>query len=208
LLTLIAFTASKSACSQVAASPDGGGGDAETVTVTCLVTLPLALVAVNVYVLVEPGEREVLPEAETEPIPGAIETDVAPEVFQLSVVLPPELMLEGLAVKLLITGGEPDPTVTVTCLVTLPVALVAVSVKVVVAYSVPVALPEEETAPTLGVIEQDVAPVVLQLNVVLPPALILEGLAVKLFITGGEAAETVTVACLVTLPTELVAVNV
>ena len=191
----------------MAVSP-GGGGDAETVTVTCLVTLPLALVAVNVYVLVEPGEREVLPEAETAPIPGAIEQDVAPVVLQLSVVLPPALMLEGLAAKLFITGGEADPTVTVTCLVTLPAALVAVKVNVVVVVSGPEALPEEETGPTLGDIEQDVAPEVLQLSVVLPPALMLEGLAVKLFITGGKAAETVTVTCSVTLPTELLAVNV
>jgi hypothetical protein len=163
-------------------------------------------------VVVEAGEREVLPEAATAPIPGAMETDAAPLVLQLSVELPPELMLDGLAVKLFITGGAGGggeaATVTVTCLVTLPVALVAVNVNVVVVVSEPVALPEAETGPTLGAIETDVAPLVLQLSVVLPPALMLEGLAVKLFITGGEAAATVTVACPVTLPAALLAVSV
>jgi hypothetical protein len=83
-------------------------------------------------VVVEAGEQEVLPEAATAPIPGAMETDVAPLVFQLSVELPPELMLDGLAVKLFITGGAGGggeaEIVTVTCLVTVPPALVAVSV--------------------------------------------------------------------------------
>ncbi|MEJ2740388.1 MAG: hypothetical protein P8105_11295, partial [Dehalococcoidia bacterium] len=74
--------------------------------------------------------------------------------------------------------------------------------------SEPVALPDEETAPTLGVIKTDVAPEVFQLSVVVPPALMLEGLEVKLLITGGEAAATVTVTCLVMLPAELLAVNV
>jgi hypothetical protein len=214
LLARTAFTASKSACSQVAASP-GGGGEAETVTVTCLVTVPLALVADNVYVVVEAGEQGVFPETATAPIPGAMEADVAPLVFQLSVELSPELMLEGLAVKLFITGGEGGggeaETVTVTCLVTLPAALVAVNVKVVVEAGEPVALPEVATAPTPGAIETDVAPVVLQPSVVLPPELMLDGVAVKLLITGNEgggAAETVTVACPVTLPTALVAVSV
>ncbi len=57
---------------------------------------------------------------------------VAPETFQPSVVLSPELMLVGLAVKELITGSEGGggaaATVTVTDMVMLPAALVAVRV--------------------------------------------------------------------------------
>jgi hypothetical protein len=58
---------------------------------------------------------------------------VAPETFQPSVVLSPELMLVGLAVKERITGKEAGgggaaATVTVTDMVTLPAALVAVRV--------------------------------------------------------------------------------
>jgi hypothetical protein len=48
LAALFAFTASNSACSQVAVSPEGGGGAAATVTVTGLVTVPAALLAVRV----------------------------------------------------------------------------------------------------------------------------------------------------------------
>ncbi|MEJ2739696.1 MAG: hypothetical protein P8105_07735, partial [Dehalococcoidia bacterium] len=94
-----------------------------------------------------------LPEVDTPPTPGAIEQDVAPVVLQLSVVLPPALMLEGLAVKLLITGGEAAPTVTVTCLVTLPAALVAVNVYVLVEPGEREVLPEAETEPMPGAIE-------------------------------------------------------
>ena len=67
-------------------------------------------------------------EVGTDGAPGIIDTVVAPVVLQLSVELPPGLTLVGLAVKLFITGAEAEPTVTVTCLVTLPAELVAVSV--------------------------------------------------------------------------------
>ena len=79
--------------------------------------------------VVEPGDAVALPEAETAP-PGDMETDAAPEVLQLNVELAPEEMLVGLAVKLAMTGSEGGAaeTVTVTCLVTEPAALVAVSV--------------------------------------------------------------------------------
>ena len=59
-----------------------------------------------------------------------------------------------------------------------------------------VALPEAGTAPPPGDMETDVAPVTFQLMVEFPPALMLEGLAVKERITGNEgggAAATVTV---------------
>ena len=83
--------------------------------------------------VVAAGVAVALPDPGTEPPPGAIETVVAPVVLQLSVELPPALMLPGLAVKLLITGFEgAEATVMVTCLVTLPAELIAVIVYVVV----------------------------------------------------------------------------
>ena len=79
----------------------------------------------------------------------------------------------------------------------------------VVAEGVAVALPDAGMELPPGVIETDVAPVVLQLSVELPPALMLPGLAVKPLITGFEGAEaTISVASLVTLPSELIAVIV
>ena len=57
-------------------------------------------------------------------VPGVMATLVAPFVTQLSVVLEPEFMLVGLAVKTLITGF----TVTVCAEVTEPAASVAVRV--------------------------------------------------------------------------------
>ena len=69
-----------------------------------------------------------LPEAPIPP-PGDMDADVAPDMLQLKVEIPPALMLVGLAVKLLITGSEgAAATVTVTCLVAEPAELVAVSV--------------------------------------------------------------------------------
>ena len=61
-------------------------------------------------------------------VPGVMAILVAPVVTQLSVLLEPELMLVGLAVKELIVGLLGAFTVTVTVDVTEPAALVAVSV--------------------------------------------------------------------------------
>ena len=61
-------------------------------------------------------------------VPGVMAIPVAPVVTQLSVLLEPELMLVGLAVKELIVGLLGAFTVTVTVDVTEPAALVAVSV--------------------------------------------------------------------------------
>ena len=76
-------------------------------------------------------------------------------------------------------------------------------------------VPEAVTAPP-GFMATDVAPETFQLNVELPPALMLVGLAVKELITGAEgdggggggAAVTVTVTDRLTLPAALVAVRV
>jgi hypothetical protein len=63
-------------------------------------------------------------------VPGVIAIVVAPAVIQLSVLLEPDLMLVGLAVKELMVGFEPVVAVTVTVAVAVvePEALVAVSV--------------------------------------------------------------------------------
>ena len=81
----------------------------------------------------EAGQACELPEAATDPPPGLTVTEVAPETDQLIVEHAPELMLPGLAVKLFTTGGVAggggaEVTVRVSVLVTLPAALVAVSI--------------------------------------------------------------------------------
>ncbi|MGA2458584.1 MAG: hypothetical protein ABSF85_13525 [Terriglobales bacterium] len=61
-------------------------------------------------------------------VPGVMPILVAPVVAQLSVLLEPEVMLVGLAVKELIVGLLTVFTVTVSVDVAEPAALVAVSV--------------------------------------------------------------------------------
>jgi len=61
-------------------------------------------------------------------VPGVMAMLVAPLVAQLNVLLEPEAMLVGLAVKELIVGLLGAVTVTVAVEVTDPAALVAVSV--------------------------------------------------------------------------------
>jgi hypothetical protein len=61
-------------------------------------------------------------------VPGVMAMLVAPVVDQLSVLLEPEVILAGLAVKELMVGPLAVPTVTVCVDVTEPAALVAVSV--------------------------------------------------------------------------------
>ena len=61
-------------------------------------------------------------------VPGVMAMLVAPFVAQLSVLLEPEAMIEGLAVKELMAGLLGAFTVTVTVAVTEPAELVAVSV--------------------------------------------------------------------------------
>ena len=80
-----------------------------------------------------------------------------------------------------------------------------------VAEGVAIALPEAETYPPPWSRKTDVAPETLQLSVEFPPALMLEGLATKKLITGSDgedAAITITVTDLVTVPPGPVAVKV
>ena len=82
-----------------------------TVMVICWVEEPAELVAVSVYVVVAVGETEVEPLACVEvKEPGVMARLVAPEVDQLSVVLLPDVMVDGLAPKEEIAGtGPPVP---------------------------------------------------------------------------------------------------
>jgi hypothetical protein len=61
-------------------------------------------------------------------VPGVMASLLAPVVTQLSVLLEPEVIREGLAVKELISGLLAVSTVTVSVDVVEPAALVAVSV--------------------------------------------------------------------------------
>jgi len=63
-----------------------------------------------------------------ENVPGVMVSVVAPVVVQLNVLEPPEVMVAGLAVKLLMDGRFGSLTVTVVVAVVVPVVLVAVSV--------------------------------------------------------------------------------
>jgi hypothetical protein len=99
--------------------------------------------------------------------------------------------------------------VTVTPAVTEPAAFVAVSVAVVVAGRATVREPEVPTVPMLGLIETDVAPVVLQVSVDDAPGAIEISEAVSVAVVGaaGDTVVTVTVAAAVTEPPAPVAVR-
>ena len=139
-------------------------------------------------------------------VPGVIAILVAPLVDQLSVLLEPQMMLAGLAVKELIVGAS---TVTVCVDVVEPAASVAVSVYVVVAVGLTLVEPLGDVDVNVpGVMVILVAPLVDQLSVVLEPEMMLVGLAVKELIPGNLPGVTVTVCVDVTEPEELVAVSV
>jgi hypothetical protein len=104
-------------------------------TCAIAVLLPTALLAVSVKIVVAPGKTMLLPEEPTTPTPWSIVTDVAFDTLQLNVLEPPRLILDGLAMKELITGklpgvGEGVAPETITWVVTvmLPAELEAVRV--------------------------------------------------------------------------------
>jgi len=110
---------------------------------------------------------------------------VAPELVQLSVLMPPNVMLVGLAVNELMVGSVGCVTVTISVVVTEPVVFVAVSVYVVVAVGLRTTDPFAEVdANVPGVIATFVAPVAAQLSVVVEPLMIDVGLAEKELIVG------------------------
>jgi len=110
---------------------------------------------------------------------------VAPLVTQLRVLAPPSVIPVGLAVNELIVGRLGSFTVTITVAVVVPVLFVAVNVYVVVVAGLKVIEPLAEVdAKVPGVTLMLVAPVVVQLRVVLAPAVIASGLAANVMITG------------------------
>ena len=81
---------------------------AVTVTVCVEVTDPAAFVAVRVYVVVAAGLMLAEPLAAVEvKVPGVMAMLVAPETDQLSLLLDPEAMLAGFAMKEAICGAVP-----------------------------------------------------------------------------------------------------
>jgi hypothetical protein len=70
--------------------------------------LPEPLIAIRIYVVLDAGDTEILPEESTVPIPGSMVTEVAFDTFQLRVVELPADILGGLAIKELITGRLED----------------------------------------------------------------------------------------------------
>jgi hypothetical protein len=149
---------------------------------------PEALVAVSVYVVVAAGLTLVEPLARVDVnVPGVMAMLAAPVVTQLSVLLAPEVMLVGLAVKELIVGLLAAFTVTVTVNMAEPEALVAFSVYVVVAAGLTLVEPLARVDVNVpGVMATLAAPVVTQLSVLLAPAFRLVGFAVKEVIAGAE----------------------
>jgi len=120
-------------------------------------------------------------------------------------------MVIGEAVNMTICGTATGATeMVITAETVLPLAPVAVKVKVVVELSTPV-----ETLPLIGSLPRPlmvtaVAFAVLQLNVDWPPAVMVSGLPLYMMICGfgTTTADTVTTAVEETEPVELVAVKV
>ena len=81
------------------------GGAAVTVIVTDLRTEPDILLAIRVYVAVVSGDTVLLPLDETVPIPGLIETELAPATSQCKVASWPGVIVDALASKDDTTGA-------------------------------------------------------------------------------------------------------
>ena len=154
--------------------------------------------------MVTVGDTDRDPLVLTVPIPWSMDTVVAFVDVHVRVDEEPSEILDGFALN--DTEGV-LPTDTVTLSVILPDELLAVSIYVVVT----VGDTERDpllalTSPTLWSITADVAPLIFQLNVELPPSTIDVGLAPNEFITGW--LPTVTVAVSLAEPLPFVAVIV
>ncbi len=117
---------------------------------------------------------------------------VAPELVQLNELIPPSVMLVGLAVNELIVGRVGCVTVTTSVVVTEPVVFVAVRVYVVVAVGLRITDPLADVdAKVPGVMATPVAPEVVQLSVVVEPLMIDAGLAEKELMVGAATCLTI-----------------
>jgi hypothetical protein len=105
--------------------------------------------------------------------------DVEPVTSQVRVVLSPELMEAGFALKVDMIGAPPTATVMVADAVELPELLVAVRVYLVVVPGETLCCPVGCTGPIVGLMETESAPVTFQDNVAGCPATILSGLKPK-----------------------------
>jgi hypothetical protein len=83
----------------------GGGRTELTVVNDDLVTVPEALVALMVYTVDIVGDTILVPATSTRPIPWSIFTELAPVTFHNRVVVPPELIADGLLLNSLMTEG-------------------------------------------------------------------------------------------------------
>jgi hypothetical protein len=166
----------------------GAGVGAATETVRDWLALPPAPVQISVKVLVLVRLlRTSLPVSALLPLqaPDAVQV-VALLLLQLKVLLPPDATLLGLAENVRLGAGVPPPPVATITLAVL-LALPHESVKLLVAVRlVRTSLPLSALLP-LHAPEalQDVAPLLLQLKVLLLPLVTLVGLAVKLTLATG-----------------------
>ncbi len=101
---------------------------AVTVITAVFVELPRLLPAVSVYVVVVVGDTDFVPVLDTVPIFWSMDTDVAPFMAHERVELPPEVIDDGLDVKLVISGGPAGFTVTLAVIADVPVSFTAVIV--------------------------------------------------------------------------------
>lgn len=128
--------------------------------------------------------------------PGAMFSVVAPEVVQLSALIPPSEMLVGLAVNELIVGSVGWVTVTTSVAVAEPVVFVAVRVYLVVAVGLRITDPLADVdAKVPGVMATLVAPEAVQLSVVVEPLMIDAGLAEKEPMVGAATCLRVGIFC-------------
>jgi hypothetical protein len=120
-------------------------------------------------------------------LPGVMATLVAPLVDHFNVLVEPEEIVTGFAVKELIDGLLAAFTVTVTVDVAEPAAFIAVSVYVVVAVGLMLVVPLADVEVNVpGVMLILVAPLVAQVSVLLLPESIAGGLAENDAIDGAE----------------------
>jgi hypothetical protein len=186
-----------------------------TATVTVAVAVPLAPVALRVYVVVWDGVRSRLPVAGRGLWSvGVRRTVSALVVCQVRVVASPWTRVLGVAVKLEMVGmvGDAAVTATVTVAVVVPPEPVALRMYVVVCVGVTSRLPDTgRILSAVGVRETVWALVVLQFRVVLSPATMVVGTAMKLVMVGEErelVTVTVTVALAIAISSVMVYKNV
>ncbi len=126
------------------------------------------------------------PVSDTLPTVGLMETEFAPVTVQDSVADWPDVMVPGLALKLLIDGLLGLVTVIVAHARVEPEILEAVNIYSVVAPGCTDCEPPADTVPISGLMEIVWAPLTAQSSFADPPVVMESGLATKEVIDGGE----------------------